>query len=137
MGECPGHNVDDTTIFKNIVRYKSSQAPGSEHTWAHILEMWAPERRDFEWIINDEYLTDFYSTLSKDPACVEDCKDSGNVIRTNFPDNTDPGIVCETVLSQVQQGMSISRTFQEFLIGYRIDMILFMNLVKKHVGIAN
>merc|ERR1740139_902780 len=107
--ECPGHNVDDTTIFKNIVRYKSSQAPGSEHTWAHILEMWAPERRDFEWIINDEYLTDFYSTLSKDPACVEDCKDSGNVIRTNFPDNTDPGIVCETVLSQVQQGMSISR----------------------------
>eukprot|EP00588_Corethron_pennatum_P014955 CAMPEP_0194280140 /NCGR_PEP_ID=MMETSP0169-20130528/15926_1 /TAXON_ID=218684 /ORGANISM="Corethron pennatum, Strain L29A3" /LENGTH=752 /DNA_ID=CAMNT_0039024745 /DNA_START=122 /DNA_END=2377 /DNA_ORIENTATION=- len=47
--ECPGHNVDDTTVFKNLVRYKSSQEQGSEHTWAHILEMWSPERRDFEW----------------------------------------------------------------------------------------
>eukprot|EP00588_Corethron_pennatum_P032326 CAMPEP_0194346808 /NCGR_PEP_ID=MMETSP0171-20130528/105633_1 /TAXON_ID=218684 /ORGANISM="Corethron pennatum, Strain L29A3" /LENGTH=810 /DNA_ID=CAMNT_0039113975 /DNA_START=182 /DNA_END=2614 /DNA_ORIENTATION=- len=107
--ECPGNNVDDTTIFKNIVRYKSNQELGSEHTWAHMLEMWSPERRDFEWIINDEYITDFKSTLSKDSACVEDCSDTGRIISSDFPDNTDPGIVCETVLSQVQQGFNISK----------------------------
>lgn len=107
--ECPGHNVDDTTIFRNIVRYKNDQEPESEHTWAHILEMWSPERRDFEWAINDEHISDFHSTIAKDPSCTEFCLDNGDVLKSGFPDNTDPKIICETVLTQVQQSFGIEK----------------------------
>jgi len=107
--ECPGHNLDDTSVFKNLVRYKTDQESGSQQTWAHILEMWSPERRDYEWIINDDHITDFYSTGSKDPTCIEDCNDSGDVISNNFPTGTDPEFICESVLSQVKQGFDITK----------------------------
>ena len=47
--ECPGHRLNDTTIFRNLVPYRTDQEPGSAHTWRHILEMWTDERRWFEW----------------------------------------------------------------------------------------
>jgi len=57
--ECPGHNPQDTSVFKNLVRYKVGQDPGTRHTIAHIMEMWTPQRRDYEWYVNDQTLIDF------------------------------------------------------------------------------
>ncbi len=49
--ECPGNNPTDTTVFKNLVRYKIGQQLGSQHQWYHIMDMWSPERRDYEWVV--------------------------------------------------------------------------------------
>ncbi len=49
--ECPGNNPTDTTVFKNLVRYKVGQQPGTQHVWHHIMDMWSPERRDYEWVM--------------------------------------------------------------------------------------
>jgi len=57
--ECPGNNPTDITVYRNIVRYKVGQEIGSNQSWDHILEMWTEERRDYEWIINDEYITNY------------------------------------------------------------------------------
>ena len=47
--ECPGHRLDDATVFKNLVPYKTHQEPGSAHTWRDILEMWGENRSWTEW----------------------------------------------------------------------------------------
>jgi len=104
--ECPGNNLNDTTIFRNLVRYKTDQEINTEHTWAHIMEMWSPDRRDFEWIINDDYMTNFNETLKYDESCVEYCKDNANLIGDGFPPNFSESEICNAVMNKIQQEYS-------------------------------
>eukprot|EP00751_Fragilariopsis_kerguelensis_P019072 CAMPEP_0170837068 /NCGR_PEP_ID=MMETSP0734-20130129/2540_1 /TAXON_ID=186038 /ORGANISM="Fragilariopsis kerguelensis, Strain L26-C5" /LENGTH=715 /DNA_ID=CAMNT_0011204171 /DNA_START=364 /DNA_END=2508 /DNA_ORIENTATION=+ len=57
--ECPGQNPKDVTVYKNIVRYKTGQEVGEYQTWEHMLDMWSEGRRDYEWVINDEFITNY------------------------------------------------------------------------------
>lgn len=36
--ECPGHRLNDTTVFANLVPYKLNSNDGARHTWRDILE---------------------------------------------------------------------------------------------------
>lgn len=47
--ECPGHRLDDETVFSNIVPYTNDQIIGQKHTWRDILFMWSDERHTARW----------------------------------------------------------------------------------------
>lgn len=47
--ECPGHRLDDETVFSDIVPYSPGQKPGSRHTWRHVLHMWSDANRTCRW----------------------------------------------------------------------------------------
>ena len=47
--ECPGHRLDDETVFTSLVPYKSDKFAGSKHTWRDILFMWSDDRRSTRW----------------------------------------------------------------------------------------
>ena len=48
VNECPGNNPTDVTVYRDVVRYKTGQEPGTNQAWDHILEMWTEERRDYK-----------------------------------------------------------------------------------------
>jgi hypothetical protein len=52
--QCEGHNVDDVTIFSNLVPYTTGQTPGARHTWRDILVAWNFDRREFRWVLEGE-----------------------------------------------------------------------------------
>lgn len=79
--ECPGNNPTDVTVFKNLVRYSEGQDIGSEQSWDHILDMWSEEKRDYEWVINDDFITNFDEVLRYDDSCSEGCQDEALLIR--------------------------------------------------------
>ena len=82
--ECPGNNPTDVTVYRNVVRYKTGQEPGTNQPWDHILEMWTEERRDYEWIINDEFITSYDETIRYDESCREGCIDEALIIGNAF-----------------------------------------------------
>jgi len=100
VNECPGNNPDDELVFKNVVRYKTGQTPGSHHTWKDILEMWSPERRDFEWVMDDEDWTNFDERIRFDDSCEEACTDDAQVIKFSFPGWTTTE-VCEFFINSI------------------------------------
>ncbi|EOD07217.1 hypothetical protein EMIHUDRAFT_448523 [Emiliania huxleyi CCMP1516] len=112
VDECPGHNPDDATataVYRNLVRYRSGQTPGSRQTWRDIMTMWAPDRKDYEWIVKDPYLTDL-ELLANSPDCNEACEDSASIISTfpPFPDlDLTPTQMCQaTIQNLVGSGMT-------------------------------
>mmetsp|Transcript_10245 Transcript_10245/g.17170 ORF Transcript_10245/g.17170 Transcript_10245/m.17170 type:complete len:684 (+) Transcript_10245:127-2178(+) len=36
--ERPGNNIDDATVFRNLIPYRAGQVEGSHHTWRDIIE---------------------------------------------------------------------------------------------------
>lgn len=47
--ECPGHRLNDETVFSDLVPYTIGQANGEKHTWKDILFMWSDDRRSVRW----------------------------------------------------------------------------------------
>lgn len=107
--ECPGHNPTDVTRYRNIVRYKQGQDIGAEQTWEHILDMWTEEKRDYEWIINDEYITNYDEILRNESSCVEGCFDEALIITAAFPDTMTLEEKCQAFVASLQQSTGKSK----------------------------
>ena len=67
-------------VYKNIVRYKIGQEVGDYQTWEHMLDMWSEARRNYEWIVNDEFITNYDETIRYDDSCVDGCIDEALII---------------------------------------------------------
>ena len=85
--ECLGNNPTDLSRYRNLVRYKLGQDVGMEQSWEHILEMWSEERRDYEWVVNDEFITNYNETIRYDDSCKDGCIDEALVIFNAFPND--------------------------------------------------
>lgn len=107
--ECPGHNSGDTSIYRNLIRYKVGQEPGTHRTWEHILEMWSPQCRDFEWIINNGYITNYDSILRYDDSCEDGCVDEAFVILGGMPDTMSKTEICEYHIGMIQNSTSFPK----------------------------
>jgi hypothetical protein len=107
--ECPGNNPSDQSVFKNLVRYKVGQDPGTEHTWDHIFEMWAPDRRDYEWLVNDRYLTKYDEFIRYDDSCVEGCFDLAAIIKFGQPPELTNTQICVATINQIMGATGLSK----------------------------
>jgi len=107
--ECPGQNPKDTSPYRNIVRYKVGQEPETDQTWEHLLEMWSEERRDYEWVINDEFITDYDSTLRYDASCQDGCSDEAQVIVNAFPPTLTLEEMCQQFVAGIQAKTGLSK----------------------------
>mmetsp|Transcript_3195 Transcript_3195/g.4495 ORF Transcript_3195/g.4495 Transcript_3195/m.4495 type:complete len:823 (-) Transcript_3195:159-2627(-) len=108
--ECPGHNPKDVAVYKNIVRYKTGQEVGEYQTWEHMLDMWSEGRRDYEWVINDEFITNYDETIRYDDSCVDGCVDEALIILNDYR-----GIditleeMCQDFVGKLQNSNNISK----------------------------
>jgi hypothetical protein len=107
--ECPGNNPSDRSIFKNLVRYKVGQDHGSEHTWDHIFEMWSPDRRDYEWLANDVFLTKYDEFIRYDDSCVEGCFDTAAIIKIGQPPELSDTEICVGTITTLMELTGLSK----------------------------
>jgi len=110
-GECEGQNPEDITVFRNIVRYKIGQQPDTNQKWEHILDMWSEERRDYEWIINDDKITNYDKTVRYDDSCQEGCFDRASIIGSAFPSTMSLEQQCQAFVGNIMQ--SQNKTLEE------------------------
>lgn len=105
-GECEGQNPQDSSVYRNVVRYRVGQQPGTDQTWEHILDMWSEERRDYEWIINDDKITNFDKTVRYDDSCRDGCLDEALVITSAFPPTMSLEQQCQAFVGNIMQSQN-------------------------------
>jgi len=108
--ECPGQNPKDVTVYKNIVRYKTGQEVGEYQTWEHMLDMWSVGRRDYEWVINDEFITNYDETIRYDDSCADGCIDEAKIILIAYNGiDITPEEMCQDFVEKLQNSNSITK----------------------------
>ena len=71
--------------------------------------MWTEERRDYEWMINDERITNYYETVRYDVSCTDGCVDDALIITNIFPGDSPLTLQerCENFVAALQESKSL------------------------------
>ena len=73
--------------------------------------MWTEERRDYEWMINDERITNYYETVRYDVSCTDGCVDDALIITNIFPGDSPLTLQerCENFVAALQESKSLTK----------------------------